>query len=68
MNKKLLSFLSLFCLTLVLSVYYVVVPYNGAIKDGFFGLFSGMFLTVISGITLAIVLSVVAALFFKPKD
>ena len=42
--------------------------YNGAIKDGFFGLFSGMFLTVISGITLAIVLSVVAALFFKPKD
>ena len=42
--------------------------YNGAIKDGFFGLFSGMFLTVSSGITLAIVLSVVAALFFKPKD
>ena len=33
MNKKILSFLSLFCLTLVLSVYYVVVPYNGAIKD-----------------------------------
>ncbi len=33
MNKKLLSFLSLFCLTLVLSVYYVVVPYNGAIKE-----------------------------------
>lgn len=33
MNKKILSFISLFCLTLVLSVYYVVVPYNGAIKD-----------------------------------
>ena len=33
MNKKILSFMSLFCLTLVLSVYYVVVPYNGAIKD-----------------------------------
>ena len=33
MNKKLLSFLSLFCLTLVLSVYYVVVPYNGAIEE-----------------------------------
>ena len=33
MNKKILSFISLFCLTLVLSVYYVVVPYNGAIKE-----------------------------------
>ena len=33
MNKKILSFISLFCLTLVLSVYYVIVPYNGAIKD-----------------------------------
>ena len=42
--------------------------YETAIKEGFFGLFSGMFLNVSSGITLAIVLSVIAALFFKPKD
>ena len=42
--------------------------YQGALKDGFFGLFSGMFQTVSSGITLAIVLSVIAALCFKPKD
>jgi len=33
MNKKILSFISLFCLTLVLSVYYVVVPYNNVIGD-----------------------------------
>ena len=33
MNKKILSFISLFCLTLVLSVYYVVVPYNGALQE-----------------------------------
>lgn len=31
MNKKILSFISLFCLTLVLSVYYVVVPYNNVV-------------------------------------
>ena len=42
--------------------------FDGAVKDGFFGLFSGMFSTVSSGITLAIVLSVLTALFFKPKD
>ena len=42
--------------------------YETAIKEGFFGLFSGMFQTVSSGITLAIVLSVIAAICFKPKD
>ena len=42
--------------------------YNGALKDGFFGLFSGMFKTVSSGISVAIVLSVIAALLFKPKE
>lgn len=33
MNKKILSFISLFCLTLVLSVYYVVVPYNNVVDN-----------------------------------
>ena len=42
--------------------------YKGALQDGFIGLFSGMFANVSSGITLAIFLSVVVALFFKPKD
>lgn len=42
--------------------------YETAIKEGFFGLFSGMFTNVSSGMTLAIILSVLAALFFKPKD
>ncbi len=42
--------------------------YNKAIESNFLGLFTGMFDNVSGGITLAIMLSVITALFFKPKD
>ena len=41
--------------------------YEAAIKDGFLGLFQGMFDKTASGIVFAIILSVVGALIFKPK-
>lgn len=42
--------------------------YNEAIKTNYFGILTGMFSNVSAGISLAIVLSVVIALIFKPKD
>lgn len=42
--------------------------YNKAIQTNYFGIFTGMFDNVSPGITAAIILSVVAAIVFKPKD
>ena len=42
--------------------------YNKAVETNYFGIFTGMFTNVSAGITAAIVLSVLAALIFKPKD
>ena len=42
--------------------------YNKAVETNFLGIFTGMFNNVSAGITFAIVLSVLTAVFFKPKD
>ena len=42
--------------------------YNKAIETNYFGIFTGMFNNVSAGISFAIVLSVFAAIIFKPKD
>ena len=42
--------------------------YNRAIDSNYFGVFLGMFDNVSPGITFAIILSVIVAIFFKPKD
>lgn len=42
--------------------------YNKAIETNFLGIFTGMFSNVSAGITFAIVLSVLTAVFFKPKE
>ena len=42
--------------------------YKRAIETNFFGIFQGMFDNVSSGISVAIILSVLAAIIFKPKD
>lgn len=42
--------------------------YNEAIKTNFLGIFTGMFSNVSAGIAFAIVLSVLTAIFFKPKE
>ncbi len=42
--------------------------YEAAIKDGFWGLFQGMFDKTATGIVFAIILSVIGALIFKPKE
>ena len=42
--------------------------YNKAVETNFLGIFTGMFSNVSAGITFAIVLSVLTAVFFKPKD
>ena len=42
--------------------------YNKAVETNFLGIFTGMFSNVSAGITFAIVLSVITAVFFKPKE
>ena len=42
--------------------------YNKAIETNFLGIFTGMFTNVSAGITFAIILSVLTAMFFKPKE
>ena len=42
--------------------------YNKAIETNYLGILTGMFTNVSGGISFAIVLSVLAALIFKPKD
>ena len=42
--------------------------YNKAIETNYFGVFTGMFSNVSAGICFAIVLSVIVAVLFKPKD
>ena len=42
--------------------------YDAAIKDGFWGLFQGIFDKTATGIVFAIILSVIGALIFKPKE
>lgn len=42
--------------------------YNKAVESNFLGIFTGMFSNVSAGITFAIVLSVLTAVFFKPKE
>lgn len=42
--------------------------YKSAIESNYFGIFSGMFNNVSAGISVAIILSMLAALIFKPKD
>jgi stage V sporulation protein AE len=42
--------------------------YNKAVETNFLGIFTGMFSNVSAGITFAIVLSVLTAVFFKPKE
>ena len=42
--------------------------YNKAIETDYLGIFTGMFTNVSAGISFAIILSVLAALFFKPKE
>ena len=42
--------------------------YNKAVETNFLGIFTGMFTNVSAGITFAIVLSVLTAVFFKPKE
>ena len=42
--------------------------YNKAVETNFLGIFTGMFNNVSAGIAFAIVLSVLTAVFFKPKD
>ena len=42
--------------------------YKKAIISNYFGIFTGMFNNVSGGISVAIILSVIAAFIFKPKD
>jgi stage V sporulation protein AE len=42
--------------------------YNKAVETNFLGIFTGMFSNVSAGITFAIVLSVLTAVFFKPRE
>ena len=42
--------------------------YKRAIETNYFGIFSGMFDKVSSGISVAIILSIIAAIIFKPKE
>ena len=42
--------------------------FNRAVETNYFGIFLGMFDNVSSGISVAIILSVIAALIFKPKE
>ena len=42
--------------------------YNKAIETDFLGIFTGMFTNVSAGIAFAIILSVLTAMFFKPKE
>lgn len=42
--------------------------YKSAVESNFLGILTGMFNNVSAGITAAIVLSVLAAVIFKPKD
>ena len=42
--------------------------FNRAVETNYFGIFLGMFDNVSSGISVAIILSVLAALIFKPKE
>ena len=42
--------------------------YKKAIETNYFGIFQGMFENVSSGISVAIILSVLAAIIFRPKD
>lgn len=42
--------------------------YTKAIETNYFGIFTGMFNNVSAGITVAIILSFLAAILFKPKD
>ena len=42
--------------------------YNKAVETNFLGIFTGMFNNVSAGIAFAIVLSVLTAVFFKPKE
>ena len=42
--------------------------YNKAVETNYLGVFTGMFSNVSAGITFAIVLSVLTAIIFKPKD
>ena len=42
--------------------------FNRAVETNYFGIFLGMFDNVSSGISVAIILSVIAAVIFKPKE
>ena len=42
--------------------------YNKAVETDFLGILTGMFTNVSAGIAFAIILSVITAVFFKPKD
>ena len=42
--------------------------YEAALSDGFWGLFQGIFDKTATGIVVAIILSVIGALIFKPKE
>ena len=42
--------------------------YKAAIEGNYLNIFTGMFTNVSAGITLAFVLSLIAAIIFKPKD
>ena len=42
--------------------------YNKAVETNFLGIFTGMFNNVSAGITFAIVLSVLTAVFFQPQE
>ena len=42
--------------------------YTKAMETNYFGIFTGMFNNVSAGIAIAIILSVLAAIIFKPKD
>lgn len=42
--------------------------FNKAVETNFLGIFTGMFNNVSAGIAFAIVLSVLTAVFFKPKE
>lgn len=42
--------------------------YNGALEDGFIGLFTNMYSLTSGGIALVLILSIVISLLFKPKS
>lgn len=42
--------------------------YKMAVETNYFGIFKGMFTNVSSGVAVAIILSILSALVFKPKD